>query len=454
MNAPLGQIQIPPDVTDKNGVNEKNKGGKLSYTPYIRQGLIGIFLLVFVLGGWAAMFKIKGAVIAPGQIVVEGKPKTIQHLDGGIVGEILVKNADRVKKGQVLLRLDPTAKGANKTIIEKRLYEALARSDRLKAERDGLKQIKWSSALVAVKTKPTVAEILSGQTKLFQARRKSAGGQIAQLRQRVSQSREQIKGLNDLIASKRSQSALIQQEIAGLKKLLVKGYASKTRILALERELARLGGDITTHQSDISRTKSAIGETEIQILQIKKDMLAEVLTTLRQTEGEINDLKEQLVTASDQLTRVDITSPVDGIVHNLEVTTIGGVVTPGQPLMQIIPLNDRLVIEAHIAPKDIDNLYIGQPARINLSAFNRRTTPQLNGKVIETSADVLRDQITGQPYYQVQIEIPDAERQRITHLTLIPGMPAEAFIQTEDRTVLSYLLKPFKDQLGRAFREE
>jgi membrane fusion protein, type I secretion system len=433
--------------------NSQNKSQE-AYTKYLRQGFIALFILVVCLGGWAAIFKIKGAVIASGVVVVEGEAKTLQHLDGGIVGEILVENGDIVKKGQVMVRLNPTAMEANRTIVEKRLFEAQARIDRLRTEWDEAKEISWSKILRDAAARTDVAEILTGQQKLFEARKKSMNGQVAQLRQRIAQSREQIQGLRNLIVSKQSQISLIGEELEGLRTLLEKGYVSKTRVLALEREQARLEGDISTHRSDISRTNSAIGETEIQILQIKKDATAEILTELRQVESERSDLSEQLITASDQFERIDIISPVAGIVHDMSVTTIGGVITPGQPIMQIIPINDRLIIEARIRPIDIDQVYVGQPARINLSAFSQRTTPQLDGFVINTSADSLIDQVTGAPYFSVSIEIPAGEKEKLGDLTLIPGMPAESFIQTEERTVLNYILKPFSEQLGRSLREE
>ena len=451
MNAPLGQMDVASQLP---GINVKKGRDRRAIEPWLWTGFIGVFVLVVILGGWAHFAKIRGAVVAPGRIEVESKPKTIQHLDGGIVGEILVKNGDHVKAGQVLLRLDPTSKDANKTIIEKRLFEAQAQVDRLRAERDGLSEIDWSSLLRDNLKRPDVQSIMTGQEKLFTARKKSSDGQQEQLRQRIRQSEDQIAGLKNLIASKKKQRDLITQELAGLRKLLVKGYVSKTRVLALEREQARLSGEISSHQADIARMKSVIGETRIQILQIEKDEMSEVLAELRKYESEVNDLKEQLVTASDQLERVDIVSPVDGIVHNMEVTTIGGVVAPGAPIMQIVPLNDRLIIEAQIRPEDVDQIYEGQPAEINLSAFSRRTTPRLMGKVIGHSPDSIVDKMTGISYFSVRIEIPPEEMKLIEGLTLIPGMPAECYIQTQERTVLSYLLKPFKDQLGRAFREE
>ncbi len=449
------QVEIDgnPAVEPPAAGLKKEKPANTDYKRYLWQGFAALFLLVVCLGGWS-FAKIKGAVIASGVIVVDGKPKTLQHLDGGIVGEILVRNGSKVEAGDVVLRLDPTTMDANRTIVEKRLYEALAHVDRLKAERDVAARIKWASRLVAVAERADVKEIMDGQANLFSARRKSFNGQIGQLKQRILQSEEQIHGLRDLIGSKNTQLELITEELGGLRKLLIKGYVSKTRLLALEREQARLRGEMATHRSDIARTKSAIGETNIQIIQVKKDMEAQILGELRQIDSELSDLTEQFTTASDQRKRVDVTTPVAGIVHDLVVTTVGGVITPGQPMMQIIPVNERLIIEARILTNDIDQVYEGQPATITLSAFNQRTTPQFNGFVTKTSADRLIDQVTGMSYFNVRIEIPDEELKKLGSLTLIPGMPAEAFLQTQDRRVYTYLTKPFSQQLKRTFREE
>ncbi|PHR59986.1 MAG: hemolysin secretion protein D [Robiginitomaculum sp.] len=424
------------------------------YGKYLRNGFIALFLLVVCFGGWAALVPIKGAVIASGIIVVEGNTKTLQHLDGGIVSEILVRNGDKVLAGQVLLRLDSTAMEANATLVENRFYEAQARVDRLKAERDNLAKIIWAPQFATLQSRAKIIEILSGQSKLFSARRNAHKGQIGQLYERIAQSKEQINGLRDLMVAKRSQYALVDQELQGLQTLLAKGFVSKTRILALEREQARLNGDIGTHRSDIARTESAMSETRIQILQVKQDNEAQILTELREVESLKSDLREQLTTAMDQRRRIEIVSPVEGIVHDLVVTTIGGVIIAGQPMMQIIPANTRLMIEARIQPVDIDQIYEGQPATITLSAFNQRTVPQINGRVITASADSLVDQITGIPYFSVLIEIPEDEMKKLGTLILIPGMPADSFIQTQERTVLNYLFKPFKDQLNRTFREE
>lgn len=444
---------VQPSAGPQNIPNNQ-KTVDTSYKKYLFQGYLWLILLVVVLGGWSAIAKIKGAVIASGRIIVESKPKTLQHLDGGIVGEILVQDGVLVNAGDVVLRLDPTEMDASRTIVSKRLNIAQARFDRLRAERDSLNQITWSPGLIAQESDLEVRDVMVGQNKLFQARRRSINGQIGQLRERIAQSSEQISGFEDLIGSKRDQLALISQELDGLRQLLIKGYVSKTRVLALEREEARLNGEIATHRSDIARTRSLISETEIQMLQLRKDSEASILTETREVESELNDLREQLTTASGKRKQIDITTPVTGIVHDLVVTTIGGVITPGQSLMQIIPVDDRLIIESRVLPNDIDQVYNGQVATVRMSAFNQRTTSELKGLVIKSSADSLVDEVTGMPYFSVLIEVPEEELKKLGDLVLVPGMPAEAFIQTEDRRVISYLMKPFTDQLSRAFREE
>lgn len=443
-------MQMPIPQPDAKTTKPESSG----YNKYLFQGFLALFILVVIFGGWSMIAKINGAIIAGGRIDVEGRPKTLQHLDGGIVSEILVKNGDLVNKGDVVLRLDPTATGANRTIVEKRLNEAQARVDRLKAERDHLPTIQWSKRIQDNRIRPDVAEIIDGQTKLFDARRKSVRGQIGQLRERIAQSNEQIRGLEDLVTSKRRQLDIVTKELDKFREYEARGAVSRNRILASEREKARFEGEIATHQSEIARIRSAISETQIQILQFKKETEASILSELREVESELSDLTEQLTTAADQLKRVDVVAPVTGKVHNLAVTTIGGVVAPGQELMQIVPRDDRLIIEARISPVDIDQIYKGQKAVISLSAFNRRTTPQVIGHLIEASPDSTVDQMTGAQYFTVWLEIEKEEMKKLGDLTLIPGMPAECFIQTEERTVWSYLTKPAHDSLRRAFREE
>ncbi len=431
------------------------KSEKEPYDRFLMMGFIAIAFLVGIGLIWGSLAKIKGAVIAPGVVVVEGKPKTLQHLDGGIVGEIFVQDGDSVKEGDVVMQLDPTMLGANEDLVNTRLREAMARVARLEAERDGQTSISWPDDLIASKDDPIVASAMIGQEKLFTARRVAAFGQVDQLQQRIAQFKDQISGLESLISSKENQAMKIREEAEAKRVLVEKGWLAKPVILTLEREELRLKGDVANHQSEIARLYNSISETDVQILQLRRERQAEVLTELRQVETEVSDFREQLTSASDQLRRIDVIAPVTGKVHNMTVTTIGGVVAPGQEIMQIIPADDRLIIEAQVDPADIDQVYPGQKTTVRLSAFNMRTTPEMNGLVIQASADRIIDQVTGMPYYSVKVEIPPEELARLPeNLTLLPGMPAESFMQTDSRTVLSYILKPATDAMNHTFREE
>lgn len=433
----------------------QQKPAKEPYDRFLRMGFIGIFFLVGIGLVWGSLAKIKGAVIAPGVVVVEGKPKILQHLDGGIVGEIFVKDGDVVKEGDIVMQLDPTMLGANEDLVNTRLRETMARVARLEAERDSKPLITWPDDLIGAKDNPIVAAAMQGQERLFNARRIAATGQVDQLRQRVAQFKDQIDGLNSLISSKNNQAMKIREEAEAKRVLVEKGWLAKPVILTLEREELRLQGDVANHQSEIARLRSSISETDLQILQLRRERQSEVLTELRQADTEASDFREQLTTASDQLRRIDVIAPVDGRVHNMTVTTVGGVVAPGQEIMQIIPADDRLIIEAQVDPADIDQVYIGQKTTVRLSAFNMRRTPEMNAIVLQSSADRIIDQVTGMPYYSVKIEIPPSELARLpSHLTLLPGMPAESFMQTESRSVLSYILKPATDAMDHTFREE
>lgn len=431
------------------------KPAKEPYDKFLRMGFIGIFFLLGIGLVWGSLAQIKGAVIAPGVVVVEGKPKTLQHLDGGIVGEIFVKDGDAVMEGDVVMRLDPTMLDANEDLVNTRLRETMARVARLEAERDNLSSIDWPAELTSTRDDPMVASAMLGQEKLFNARRVAASGQVQQLQQRIAQFKDQIDGLNSLISSKENQAIKIREEADAKRTLVEKGWLAKPVILTLEREELRLQGDVANHQSEIARIMNSISETDVQILQLRRERQAEVLTELRQADTEASDFKEQLTTASDQLRRIDVIAPVSGKVHNMTVTTLGGVVAPGQEIMQIIPADDRLIIEAQVEPADIDQIYPGQKTTVRLSAFNMRTTPEMNGLVIQSSPDRIIDQVTGMPYYSVKIEIPTDELARLPeNLTLLPGMPAESFMQTDSRSVLSYILKPATDAMDHTFREE
>ena len=352
------------------------------------------------------------------------------------------------------MRLDPTIIDANRGLVTTRLWETQARVARLEAERDNARKITFPEDLLAEMDKPAVAKAVEGQQKLFDARRGAAIGLVRQLSQRIDQSDDQISGLNALITAKKTQANLIKSELVDLQRGLEKGVVTRTRFSAVQREQARIDGEMANHRADIARIRNSISEVDTQILQLRKDRLEQVLTELRTAQTELSDLKEQSVTTADQRSRIDVLSPVDGNVHNMLVNTVGGVVSPGQELMQVIPTSDRLIVEAQVMPADIDMIYPGQIARLRMSAFNMRTTPEIGGIVIQSSPDRLIDPVSGQPFYTARVEIPEEEIANLNGLSLLPGMPAEVYLQTEKRSVFSYIVKPAVDAMSRGMREE
>ena len=438
---------------DEKPVKKPKKHSK-AYRRYLIQGYLGA--VVFVLGGglWASTTEIEGAVIASGFVVVESQPKTIQHFEGGIVQDILVKNGDEVKVDDVLLRLNPVDPQANSEIVQNRLYEAMAKVARLNSEQQRLGRISWPQSFDVLEEPDNASDIINGQTKLFEARRKAINTQTAQLQQRIKQTTDQINGLYKLVGTERAQKKSVEAELSNLNTLLVSGYVSGSKVMSMEREQSRIDGNIATHEADIARLNSTIGELELQISQIRRDADSEILAELREAEAVVADLTSQNESLADKMQRVEIRAPVAGLVHDMSVTTVGGVIMPGDAIMQIIPRDDNLVIDARVAPRDIDQVFKTQSATVNLSAFNQRETPQLNGHVIDISADVLEDKYTGLFYYTTRVEIPGPEIKRLVDLKLIPGMPAEVFMKTNKRTVSSYLLKPVTDTMKQAFRED
>lgn len=420
---------------------------------FLRIGYIAIGLLFAAFIAWT-IAPLQGAVVAIGTVIVESQPKVIQHLDGGIVAEVPVKNGTAVKKGDVLMRLDATVIDANQSLVTTRLREAQARVARLEAERDKALTITFPDELLGDMSDPAIAKAVDGQQKLFDARRGAATGLVQQLSQRIDQSNDQIEGLNALIQSNNTQVDLIKSELVDLQRGLEKGVVTRTRFSAVQREQARIEGEIASRRAEIARINNSISELRTQILQLRKDRLEQVLTELRTAQTELSDLREQSVTATDQRKRVDVLSPVEGYVHNMLVTTVGGVVTPGQEIMQVIPADDRLIIEAQVMPGDIDMIYPGQVARLRLSAFNARTTPEIGGIVLQSSPDSLIDPVTGLPYYTARIVIPEEELEHLRGQKLVPGMPAEVFMQTQKRSVFSYIVKPAVDAMSRGMREE
>ena len=412
-------------------------------------------VLTMGIGGWAATTEIAGAVVASGALVVESNVKKVQHPTGGVVGEVRVHDGDRVKAGDILVRLDETQTRANLAIVTKALDELAARRARDEAERDATAEIVFPEELLARLAEPDVAHAVEGERRFFETRRSARDGQVAQLRERISQLKEQIQGLDDQVVAKAREIALIGQELKGVRILWEKNLIQLTRLTALERDGARLDGERGALISNIAQTRGKIAETELQILQIDQDLRSEVSKDLAEIRSKAAEYVERKVAAEDQLRRIDIRAPQDGVVHQLTAHTVGGVISAqGEPIMLIVPEADALSAEVKIAPQDIDQVRVGQTAMLRFSAFSQRTTPELEGEVSRISADVSQDQKSGASFYTLRIKVPESEIERLKGLRLVPGMPVETFIRSGDRTVLSYLTKPLMDQINKTWREK
>lgn len=431
---------------------------------HVAVGLLAAALLVGGVGGWAAYASLAGAVIAGGRIVVDSEVKQIQHPYGGIVARITVDDGDRVKAGDLLFALDETITRAERAIIEKRLGELHARRLRLIAERDGISRIDVPDAPVASASIGGAAALLTaaipeasleGERRLLKARRAAREGQVAQLNERILQLREEQSGLDWQIAGKNEEIGLVEKELQDLSTLLRKGLVQVSKITALKRERARLVGERGALVAAKAQAGGQITETELQILQIGQDLQTEVVGQLRELEAQIAELEERKVASVEKLERIEVTAPIEGVVHESALHTIGGVVEPAKTVMKIVPTGDELTIEARVAPQNIDQIVLGQAAIVRLTAFNQRTTPELEGSVTRVAATSSRDERTGETFFTVRIGLPEAETARLAQdIALVPGMPVEAFIQTAERTALSYLMKPLSDQIRHALREE
>ncbi len=430
------------------------QGTRRSIRLHVIAGLAVVGIVAGGFGGWASTTEISGALIAPGQIVVESNVKKVQHPTGGVVGELLARDGDVVKAGQIVVRLDDTVTKANLAIVTKNLDAAMARAARLEAEQRGLDKIRFPKELTDRAGDPDVDNVMASESKLFDVRVNGRTGQKAQLHERIRQLNEEIDGLTAQENAKSQEIALVQQELTGVRDLYDKHLVQISRLTTLERDAARLNGERAQYLASKAQAKGKITETELQIIQIDKDMVSEVSKDLRETNDKIGELIERKVTAEDQLRRVDIRAPQDGIVEQSTVHTVGGVINAGDAIMLIVPQTDDLQVEAKVNPQDIDKLQVGQKTLLRLSAFDQRTTPELNGVVSRVSPDVATDQRTGHTYYTIRVSMSPEEIARLGDVKLIPGMPVEAFVQTGDRTVMSYLMKPLHDQLMRAFREK
>lgn len=421
---------------------------------HLMVGIVASLAMVGGAGAWASVTDLAGAVVASGHFVVDSYVKKVQHPKGGVVGEILVQEGDKVRAGDVLMRLDDTQTRANLAIVSKRLNELAARLARLEAERDDLDEIIFPDWLLSNDRDPEVAAAIHSESRLFQSRRDAREGQKAQLNQRIAQFEHEIAGLKAQEVAYGEGIEVLNTEISALNRLREQGIVSDQRLNGLKTQAATFGGERGEKIAFQAQSAGRITETRLQILQIDQDLRTEVGRELREVQAQIGEYVERKVAAEDELKRIDIVAPQSGIVHQLAVHTVGGVISPADPIMLIVPEGDDLALEVQIAPKDVDQIQIGHAALMRMTAFNLRTTPELNGLVSRIAADLTTDERSGQSYYLVRVAIPQAEKEKLKTLTLVPGMPAEAMIKTEERTALSYLVKPLSDQIFRAFRED
>lgn len=432
-----------------------NNRSQWSPKRYLLLGGIVLLLLVGGFGSWAILTHIAGAIIAPGQIEVDQNRQVVQHLDGGVVSEILVDEGELVEAGDVLIRLDGTLLQSELTIVEGQLFELMARRGRLEAERDGAQSITFPKELVEVSgNRADTAELVSGQQRLFEARLESLAQATEQLGKRRNQIENQIEGIEAQQVALGRQQELMLEELADQQRLRDQGLAQKSRVLALQREEARLSGTLGELQASKAESEGRITELEIEILKLETTRREDAITRLRDIQYREYELAEQRRALQERLSRLDIRAPVGGIVYDLQVFAPRSVIRPADPVLYIIPQDRPLLIASRIETIHIDQVYPGQDVALRFSSLDTRTTPELFGHVAQVSADAFRDQQTGQSYYRAEILLDEGQVERLPDgINLLPGMPVEAFIRTADHTPMAYLLKPLSDYFNRAFRE-
>ncbi|MCK0505603.1 HlyD family type I secretion periplasmic adaptor subunit [Aromatoleum anaerobium] len=421
-----------------------------------RWTVIGLVILLLSFGltiAWSTLVPLASAVVAPGVVKVDTSRKKIQHQEGGVIREILVRDGDRVKAGQVLIRLDETRAGASHGIFQAQYDAAIAQLSRLMAERDRLEAIPWPAELLSRKNDPKVAEILRSQESMHAARRASLIGQLEILDKQIAARQNEIQGIAGQRDAKEAQLKSLKIELSSLTDLLGKGMVEKTKYRTLEREIAQIEGERAEHVSDIAVAKSAIGEKELEKFQLRKGFHEDVVAELRKVQNEAFDYLERMGAAKYVLAQTELKAPVDGIAVDLKAHTLGGVIAPGEVLLDIVPTNDRLIIEAQVRPEDIDRVRLDLDAGVQLAAFDRRATPELNGKVRYVSADAIEDPVTGRIYFVTKIEVPESELARLGDQKVQPGMLADVFMRTGKRTFVDYLLHPIIASFDKAWRE-
>jgi HlyD family secretion protein len=448
-----GSASVAAEAPVQSGFFAWMRAGEDGIRSHMVLILAGFVAIGGGLGSWAAVAPLAGAVMSPATVVVDSRVKKVQHLTGGIVSEIAVKNGDHVRAGDLLVRLDDTVARANLQIIVKQLDQLAGRQARLVSERDGAERLMVPPALESLASHPDVAAIIAEEARFFDSRRAAREGLRAQLGERLTQLGDEIAGLAAQEQAKEREIAFIRDELKGVRDLYKRNLVQLARLNALERDAARLEGERGQLVAAAAQARGKMAEIRLQALQIDQDLRSEVSKDLREQQAKEAELIERRVAAENQLRQIDIRSPQNGIVHELSVFTVGGVVGAGESLMLIVPEGDALVLEAKIAPQDIDHVRVGQPALVRLSAFNQRRTPEVAGTVAYVAADLTKDNRDNRAYYLAFVKLDEDGLKHIPEVKLVPGMPAEVHLQTGERTALSYFLKPFSDQVARAFKE-
>jgi len=425
---------------------------KINDLPVRRVGYAMLFVTFGLFGSWATFAPLNSAALASGVVTVKSYRKTVQHLEGGIVKAIYVRDGDQVSAGDVLLELDGTQTLAELEMVRSQLIASEALEARLRAERDGLDEIDFRQDAASADLR--VLEAQQNEVQVFHARRLARLGEIGVLKKRAVQLDEQIRGLNAVIAGKQKESAFYDEEVGDLSALLKEGFVDKQRLREQQRNAVRLQSEIAELKSSIASARLQIGETELQIMQLNKDFIAEVATQQSEVQTKIFDLRERLAAAAERAQRIRVRAPETGMVLGMQVHTVGGVIAPGTPLLDLVPATEDLVVEAQISPMDIDRIAVGKLADVRFSAFNSATTPVIEGRLAQVSADRLVNEQTGVPYYLGRIELTDNGRKALGELTLVPGMPAEVLINTGERTLLSYLVQPATNAFARSLIED
>ena len=418
--------------------------------------LIGfiLFLVVFVgFGGWSVLAPLGSAAPAPGMLVVESQRQVIQHLEGGILETLLVRQGDRVDTGQVLAKLDVTQVRANLDVAESQLNSTEAQVARLQTERAGLDAIDWPPELLS-SPNPRVTDLMDEQRFLFERRKRSLEGELSILERRIEQLISRIDGLKNTKATREELLQSFQDEYTTLSKLLAEGFVDEMRVRDLERRIVEVRGEIQTIQSDMKSAEIQVGETELQIIQRRSVFDAEVQGQLAELQARRVELEEQVRVAEDRLQRSEIKAPAEGVVLTIEVTTEGGVIPAGRPFMTLVPNEDELIIEAQVNPVDVDRVGLGQTAEVQFSSFDANAIPKIFAEVVSVSADALADPNTGASYYLAKLNIPDDELPKLSGYDLVPGMPVNVLIQTGERTLWQYLTKPLAQGMSKALIED